>query len=201
LALDLLDQRPDRRDRRAPRPSAATRDLRRAGAPRSRRSRACQRRRCRPRLGAQPRQRRWLGERRGRPYIGRCGRPARCVPPVGGGWWQEPMVPPRLFADRDFAFGNATTFLMSGAIFAGGLLVTEEFQLARHYSPVGAGARLLPFFATPMLVSPLAGALSDRIGRRPIIVVGLSMLTAGFVLVAWGSSLHTSWIELVGAAF
>ena len=110
---------------------------------------------------------------------------------------REPMVPLRLFAVRDFALGNLTTFLMSGAIFAGGLMVTEEFQLARHYSPVGAGVRLLPFFATPMLISPLAGALSDRIGRRPIIVVGLSMLTAGFVWVAWRGSLHTSPIELV----
>ena len=109
----------------------------------------------------------------------------------------EPMVPLRLFADRDFALGNVATFLMSGAIFAGGLLVTEEFQVARHFSPVGAGARLLPFFATPMLVSPIAGAVSDRIGRRPIIVVGLSMLTAGFAWVAWHGSLQTSWIELV----
>jgi MFS family permease len=116
-------------------------------------------------------------------------------------WWEyrvaEPMVPLRLLAVRDFAIGNVTTFLMSGAIFAGGLLVTEEFQLARHFSPVGAGLRLLPFFATPMIVSPVAGALSDRIGRRPIIVVGLSLLTAGFVWVAWRGSLRTSWIELV----
>jgi EmrB/QacA subfamily drug resistance transporter len=112
---------------------------------------------------------------------------------------REPMVPLRLFAARDFAVGNVTTFLMSGAIFAGGLLVTEEFQLARHYSPVGAGLHLLPFFATPMLVSPVAGALSDRIGRRPIIVVGLSLLTAGFVWVAWRGSLRASWIELVVA--
>ncbi|MGZ4188142.1 MAG: MFS transporter, partial [Solirubrobacteraceae bacterium] len=110
---------------------------------------------------------------------------------------RDPMVPLRLFAVRDFAVGNVTTFLMSGAIFAGGLLVTEEFQLARHFSPVGAGVRLLPFFATPMLVSPLAGALSDRVGRRPIIVVGLSLLTAGFVWVAWRGSLGTNWIELV----
>jgi EmrB/QacA subfamily drug resistance transporter len=110
---------------------------------------------------------------------------------------REPMVPLRLFAARDFAVGNVTTFLMSGAIFAGGLLVTEEFQLARHYSPVGAGLHLLPFFATPMLVSPVAGAVSDRIGRRPIIVVGLSLLTAGFVWVAWRGSLRASWIELV----
>jgi EmrB/QacA subfamily drug resistance transporter len=109
----------------------------------------------------------------------------------------EPLVPPRLFASREFAIGNVTTFLMSGAIFAAGLFVTEEFQLARHYSPVSAGAHLLPFFATPMLISPIAGALSDRIGRRPIMVVGLSMLTAGFVWVAWHGGLGTSWIELV----
>jgi EmrB/QacA subfamily drug resistance transporter len=109
----------------------------------------------------------------------------------------EPMVPLRMFAVREFAIGNVTTFLMSGAIFAGGLLVTEEFQLARHYSPVGAGVCLLPFVATPMFISPLAGALSDRIGRRPIIVVGLSMLTAGFAWVAARGSLHTSSIELV----
>jgi len=120
---------------------------------------------------------------------------------VGFVWWEssvrEPMVPLRMFAVREFAIGNVTTFLMSGAIFAGGLLVTEQFQLARHFSPVGAGLRLLPFFATPMLVSPLAGALSDRIGRRPIIVAGLSMLTAGFAWVAWRSSLSTGWIEVV----
>jgi EmrB/QacA subfamily drug resistance transporter len=110
---------------------------------------------------------------------------------------REPMVPLRLFAVRDFAIGNLTTFLMTGAVFAAAFLITQEFQFARHYSPVGAGARLLPFFATPMLVSPLAGALSDRIGRRPIIVVGLSMLAAGLVWVAWRGSLRTSWIELV----
>jgi EmrB/QacA subfamily drug resistance transporter len=109
----------------------------------------------------------------------------------------EPMVPLRMFAARDFTIGNLATFLMSGAIFAGGLLVTEEFQLARHFSPVGAGVRLLPFFATPMVVSPVAGALSDRVGRRSIIVAGLSMLTGGFVWVAWRASLGTSWIEIV----
>jgi EmrB/QacA subfamily drug resistance transporter len=108
----------------------------------------------------------------------------------------EPMIPLRLFRSRAFALGNAATFLMSGAIFAAGFLVTQEFQFARGYSPVSAGVRLLPFFATPMLISPIAGAVSDRIGRRPVMVTGLFLQGAGFVWVAVRGSLATSWTEL-----
>ena len=108
----------------------------------------------------------------------------------------EPMVPMRLFRSRAFAVGNATTFFMTGAIFAAGFLVTQEFQLARGYSPVSAGVCLLPFFATPMVISPIAGAVSDRIGRRPVMATGLFLQTAGFVWVAVRGSLSTSWVEL-----
>jgi EmrB/QacA subfamily drug resistance transporter len=108
----------------------------------------------------------------------------------------KPMVPLRLFRDRAFAMGNATTFLMSGAIFAGAYLVAEDFQFARGYSPLSTGLRLLPFFATPMVVSPLAGALSDKTGRRPVMVTGLALLSAGFIWVALKGSLTTSWVEL-----
>jgi EmrB/QacA subfamily drug resistance transporter len=108
----------------------------------------------------------------------------------------QPMVPLRLFRERAFAIGNATTFLMSGAIFAGAILITEEFQFARGYSPVSTGLRLLPFFGMPMVISPLAGALSDKIGRRPLMVAGLALLAGGFSWVALAGSLTTSWVEL-----
>jgi len=108
----------------------------------------------------------------------------------------EPMVPLRLFRSRAFAVGNATSFLMTGAIFAAGVFVTQEFQLARGYSPVSAGLRLLPFFATPMFISPVAGAVSDRIGRRPVMVTGLFLQAAGFAWVAITGSLSASWVEL-----
>jgi EmrB/QacA subfamily drug resistance transporter len=109
----------------------------------------------------------------------------------------KPMVPMRLFRNRAFAVGNVTTFLMSGATFAAAFLITQEFQFARGYSPIATGLRLLPFFGTPMVVSPIAGALSDRVGRRPIIVTGLTLQALGFAWVAARGSLHTSWVELV----
>jgi MFS family permease len=117
----------------------------------------------------------------------------------GSAWEQraiEPMVPLRLFRSRAFAVGNATTFFMTGAIFAAGFLVTQEFQFARGYSPVSAGVRLLPFFATPMFISPIAGAVSDRIGRRPVMATGLFLQAAGFAWVAVRGSLSTNWAEL-----
>jgi EmrB/QacA subfamily drug resistance transporter len=109
---------------------------------------------------------------------------------------EAPMVPLRLFAIREFAIGNLTTCLMSGATFAAAFFVTQEFQFARGYSALGTGLRLLPFFATPMFVAPVAGALSDRIGRRTIMVAGLTLQAFGFVWVAARGSLDTSWIEL-----
>jgi MFS family permease len=61
---------------------------------------------------------------------------------------------------------------------------------------VSTGLRLLPFFGMPMIISPLAGALSDKTGRRPVMVTGLALLTAGFTWVAIRGSLATSWVEL-----
>jgi EmrB/QacA subfamily drug resistance transporter len=115
-------------------------------------------------------------------------------------WWEHrapaPMVPLMLFARREFALGNVTSFFLQGATFAGALFITQEFQLARGYSPIGTGLRLLPFFATPMVISPLAGTLSDRIGRRTIMVTGLTLQALGFVWVAARGSMATSWVEL-----
>jgi MFS family permease len=108
----------------------------------------------------------------------------------------EPMVPLRLFGIREFAAGNASTFLMSGAVFGAGFLVIQYAQLAHGYSPLSTGVRLLPWLATPMVVSPIAGALSDRIGRRPVIASGLLLQTLGFCWVALNASVGASYLEL-----
>jgi len=110
----------------------------------------------------------------------------------------SPAVPLRMFAHRDFSAGSIASFLM-GATPAAAFLVTQEFQFARGYSPLSTGVRLLPFFATPMLVSPIAGAVSDRIGRRPIMVLGLGVQAVGYAWVALRGSLDVSWLEIDAA--
>jgi EmrB/QacA subfamily drug resistance transporter len=111
----------------------------------------------------------------------------------------DPMVPLRLFRNQTFAVGNVTTFLMSGAIFAGAYFITQEFQFARGYSPVSTGLRLLPFFATPMLISPLAGAIAGKVGLRPVMALGLCLQAVGFTWVCFRGGLATSWVELTFA--
>jgi EmrB/QacA subfamily drug resistance transporter len=108
----------------------------------------------------------------------------------------SPMVPPHLFAGRTFAAGTAAMFLMTGSIFGGGFLIIQYVQLARGYSPVMTGVRLLPWLIMPMLVSPIAGAMSDRIGQRRLIVSGLALQAAGFGWVALRMGAGLSYAEL-----
>jgi len=109
----------------------------------------------------------------------------------------EPMLPLRMLRIRAFAAGNATAFLMTGSVFAAGFLVAQYFQFALGYSPLATGVRLLPWFATPMLISPVAGAMSDRIGRRPVIATGLLVQAIGLGWAALKASAGAGSAELV----
>ena len=51
-------------------------------------------------------------------------------------------------------------FGVFGVIF----LLAQFFQTVQGYSPVQAGLRTLPWTAMPMIVAPIAGTLSDRVG-------------------------------------
>jgi MFS family permease len=94
------------------------------------------------------------------------------------------MLPLRLFASRGFAAANVTGFLMAGAIFSAAFLISQYFQFALGYSPLATGLRLLPWTVTPLVVSPLAGVVSDRIGRRPVLVVGMLLQGVGLAWIA-----------------
>ncbi len=110
----------------------------------------------------------------------------------------EPMLPLRLFRSRGFAAANATSFLQTAALIAAAFLVSQEFQFGLGFSPLGTGLRLLPWTATPILVAPAAGILSDRIGRRPVMVVGMLLQGIG---LAWLGQTATAGVDYVQLVF
>ncbi|MBF6556817.1 MAG: MFS transporter [Acidimicrobiales bacterium] len=109
----------------------------------------------------------------------------------------EPMIPLGLFRQPTFAAAVGTQFLMASAIFSAAFLTSQFFQFALGDSPLATGLRFLSWTATPLLIAPLAGALSDKIGARALIVPGLAMQGIGFawiVHLAGGTSSYGSYV-------
>jgi EmrB/QacA subfamily drug resistance transporter len=96
----------------------------------------------------------------------------------------NPMLPLRLFRVRTFSAANVASLLFSFGMFGSIFLLAQFLQTVQHLSPLGAGLRILPWTAMPMLVAPIAGPVSDRIGGRPLMVAGLTLQAVGLAWLA-----------------
>src|SRR4051812_21543509 len=96
----------------------------------------------------------------------------------------EPMLPMRFFRSRAFSAGNAAIFFTLASLFAAVFFYAQLLQTGLGYGPLDTGLRLLPWTATFITVAPIAGALADRIGERPLMVGGLSLQAAGMAWLA-----------------
>jgi EmrB/QacA subfamily drug resistance transporter len=93
-------------------------------------------------------------------------------------------LPLSLFRSRTFSGANAVSFFLYAGLFGALFLMSQFFQNALGESPLSAGLHLLPWTATPMVVAPIAGALADRFGNRPFMVIGLALQALGFAWIA-----------------
>jgi EmrB/QacA subfamily drug resistance transporter len=96
---------------------------------------------------------------------------------------QSPMLPPRLFRSRQFSAANAVTVVVYGAVGATLFLLPVELQRGAGFSPVAAGASVLPVTVLLLLLSAQMGRFAARHGPRlqmsvgPIVAgLGLAML-------------------------
>jgi EmrB/QacA subfamily drug resistance transporter len=105
---------------------------------------------------------------------------------------REPMLPMHFFRDRTFAAANGASLFMYFGMFGSIFLLAQFFQTAQGYSPLHAGLLVLPWTAAPMVVAPIAGALSDRIGGRPFLAAGLALQAAG---LAWIAAVSTATVS------
>lgn len=95
---------------------------------------------------------------------------------------RHPMVPLGIFRSRNFSGANLATigvyFSLSGAL----LFVVLDLQQLQGYSPLQAGAALLPLTLLLLVLSPRMGGLMNRFGVRLPLIGGPVVVAVAFLL-------------------
>jgi EmrB/QacA subfamily drug resistance transporter len=97
---------------------------------------------------------------------------------------RHPMVPLEVFRSSQFSGTNVVTFVVYGGLGVATFLVIVYLQERLGYSPLEAGATLLPITALMLMFSRRSGALAQRIGPRYQMTVGPVVAGVGIALFA-----------------
>jgi len=120
---------------------------------------------------------------------------------VAFGAWESraatPMLPLSLFRSRGFSAASATMLLTNMGMFGVIFLVSQFLQSVMGYTPLGAGVHGLPWTAAPAVTAPIAGLLSDRIGGRRIVAIGVALQAIGIGWLAVVMTATTPYTDLI----
>jgi EmrB/QacA subfamily drug resistance transporter len=106
---------------------------------------------------------------------------------VAFGWWerrtQHPMLPMELFGNPRFSAASGAIAMAFFALFGSVFLLTQHLQFVLAYTPLQAGARVLPV-ATLLLAAPLAAWLTERLGTKLVVAAGLLTVAGALGLLS-----------------
>ena len=96
----------------------------------------------------------------------------------------EPMVPLRLFKQRNFSGGSFSLTLVQ--IGNGGLLLvmTQYLQFVLGFSPLKASLCFIPLAVAALIFNTVCAGLGMKFGNRPLMFVGLLICAAAFGILA-----------------
>ncbi len=89
---------------------------------------------------------------------------------------RDPLLDLRLFARPVFLVATLVGWVTVVAFFGAEFLLPVYLQVVRGASAVAAGSALVPLALVAGVTLPLAGALYDRVGPRPLVVAGFALL-------------------------
>src|SRR5690242_20025455 len=114
---------------------------------------------------------------------------------------KHPMVDPRLFANASFTGAAIVAFALSAGLFSLFFFLTLYLQNYLGFSALDAGIRFLPLSGLVLVTAPLAGILTHRLGAKPILFVGMAVLTIAVLLMTRISptDTQTDWLVLLPA--
>ncbi len=109
-----------------------------------------------------------------------------------------PMLDLSLFKNRTFAGANTVMLLVALAMFGVFFFNSLFLQRILHYSAIETGATFLPMTVLIVLIAPVAGKFSDRIGSRWLMGAGLVCLSASLLSFSTLGLESTFWDVLPG---
>ena len=109
-----------------------------------------------------------------------------------------PMLDLSLFRNGTFAGANIVAILVTLAMFGIFVFFPIYMQTIRGWSPIQAGAALLPWTVMIVIFAPIAGKLSDRVGSRWLMAGGMTTVAACCLLLS-RTGLHSSFWNLLPA--
>jgi MFS family permease len=112
----------------------------------------------------------------------------------------NPLIDVRLFARSGFASAAATNLMLGVALFGVALLLPLYFQIVRGQSPLETGLLLIPQGLGAACAISIAGALTDRLGARRVVPVGI-FLALGGTLAYTQISVDSAYWYLAAALF
>jgi EmrB/QacA subfamily drug resistance transporter len=107
-----------------------------------------------------------------------------------------PMLDLGLFKIGSFAGANIVAMLVSLGMFGVFFFISLYVQNVLGYSPTKAGAIFLPMTILIILIAPIAGKLSDRVGSRWLMGAGMTILGVSLLLYQ-RIGLHTGFWSLL----
>jgi EmrB/QacA subfamily drug resistance transporter len=95
----------------------------------------------------------------------------------------QPMLPLRLFANRNFAGANLATAFVYGALMLGSLSTALYIQEVAGYSAIVAGLITLPTPILSLLFARRVGRMAARIGPKVFLMAGPVLAGLGMLLI------------------
>ena len=106
-------------------------------------------------------------------------------------------MPFSLFRDRNFSLMNWVSGAVSIGMMGIFLPFTIYLQSALGFSALKAGLTMAPASIVSMFVAPVAGRITDRIGGKYILLVGLLFFAGGMGLTSAIATTHSTWQDFV----
>jgi EmrB/QacA subfamily drug resistance transporter len=110
---------------------------------------------------------------------------------------REPLVPPVMFADRNFALMTAVIAAISFGMLGLFLPLVIFLQSVLSLSAWQAGLVLAPMSLASVASAPLAGRLADRSSGKDILITGLVLWAGGIALVLYATRLYYHMGDLI----